>query len=84
METFYNQGINGEFELYGTNSLNKYSEKIKQQFDIETINLVANAFTEAKKIISENKILLEELSILLADKEVLNLSEISHLFSNIL
>ena len=83
LETFYNQDIDGEFELYGTNSLNKYSEKIKEQFDIETINLVANAFTEAKKIINENKIVFEQLTILLADKEILNLSEISHLFSNI-
>jgi cell division protease FtsH len=83
LETFYNQDVDGEFELYGTNSLNKYSEKIKQQFDIETINLVTDAFTEAKKIITDNKIVFEELVDLLAEKEILNLSEILHIFTDI-
>jgi cell division protease FtsH len=83
LETFYNQDVDGEFELYGTNSLNKYSEKIKQQFDTETINLVADAYTQAKKIINENKNKFEELVNLLVEKEILNLSEISHLFKNV-
>ena len=74
METFYNQDIDGEFELYWENFLNKYSEKIKQKFVIETINLVTDAFTEAKKIINDNKIMFEELVDLLVSKEILNLS----------
>lgn len=76
LEAFYNQDVGEEFELYGLSQSNKYSEKIKEKFDIETLNLVSESFLEAKKIISNYKYIIEELSIFLMEKEILNLSDL--------
>lgn len=57
-----------ENELYGTGS-NKYSEKIKEKFDMETLNLVSKSYIIVKNIIRENIDTIKNISLLLFDRE---------------
>jgi len=76
LETFYNDESN-----YETN--NKFSEKIKQTFDTESLKLVSDAFIKAKEILTDNKIICEELANLLLEKQVLNIDDFSKFYKNI-
>ena len=68
LETFYNKEIESDTELFS----NKYSEKIKETFDLEALQLVSDAYNIAKIIITKNKIICDELVNLLLEKEILN------------
>jgi cell division protease FtsH len=57
LEVFYNENIDSENNpFFGSN--NKYSEHTKLIIDKETLNLVNEAYIQAKKILSENEDLL--------------------------
>jgi len=58
LETFYNENVDSERNPFlGRNfgSGDKYSEKTKEIMDSESLELVRNAYDEAKRILSENR-----------------------------
>jgi cell division protease FtsH len=58
LETFYNENIDSERNPFLGRSLgsgDKYSERTKEIMDTESLELVRNAYDEAKRIISENR-----------------------------
>ena len=67
LETFYNQ----EIDLSGNYNNGLYSDKTKETFDLETIQMVRMAYIEAKKIISENKEICADIIDMLIDKKIL-------------
>ena len=69
LETFYNKDLESDF------GASKYSEKTIELFDIEVMKLVTSAYTQAKKILSENKDKCDELIELLIDKKTLTNEE---------
>ena len=58
LESFYNENIDSERNPFLGRSLgsgDKYSEKTKEIMDAESLELVRNAYDEAKRILSENR-----------------------------
>jgi len=58
LESFYNENIDSERNPFLGRSLgsgDKYSEKTKELMDTESLELVRNAYDEAKRILSENR-----------------------------
>ena len=58
LEPFYNENIDSERNPFLGRSLgsgDKYSEKTKEIMDAESLELVRNAYDEAKRILSENR-----------------------------
>jgi cell division protease FtsH len=58
LETFYNEDIDSDRNPFLGRSLtmgNKYSDKTKEIFDKESLQLVKNAYEEAKAFLIENK-----------------------------
>ena len=58
LESFYNENIDSERNPFLGRSLgsgDKYSEKTKEIMDTESLELVRNAYDEAKRILSENR-----------------------------
>ena len=58
LEPFYNENIDSERNPFLGRSLgsgDKYSEKTKEIMDSESLELVRNAYDEAKRILSENR-----------------------------
>lgn len=58
LEPFYNENIDSERNPFLGRSLgsgDKYSEKTKELMDTESLELVRNAYDEAKRILSENR-----------------------------
>lgn len=58
LETFYNEDIDSDRNPFLGRSLGmsgKYSEKTKEIMDSESLELVRNAYDEAKRILSENR-----------------------------
>jgi len=58
LEPFYNENIDSERNPFLGRSLgsgDKYSEKTKEIMDTESLELVRNAYDEAKRILSENR-----------------------------
>lgn len=62
LEPFYNENVDSERNPFVGRNLgsgDKYSEKTKEIMDIESLELVRNAYDEAKRILNENKDLME-------------------------
>jgi len=74
LETFYNENIDDEMQYFGDS---KYSEKVKETFDMETFQLVSKAYKEAKDIILKNLNVFRDLVNLLYDKKILYLDDIN-------
>jgi cell division protease FtsH len=58
MEVFYNENVDNDRTPFLGRSLSmgdKYSDKTKQIFDKESINLVNMAYLEAKQLLEENR-----------------------------
>uniref|UniRef100_A0A6C0DEF5 AAA+ ATPase domain-containing protein n=1 Tax=viral metagenome TaxID=1070528 RepID=A0A6C0DEF5_9ZZZZ len=58
LEPFYNENVDSERNPFLGRSLgsgDKYSEKTKEIMDAESLELVRNAYDEAKRILSENR-----------------------------
>lgn len=75
LEVFYNENVNSD----NTNSNfgnNKYSEYTKFTMDRESLQLVAEAYSESKRILSENKDVLMTMTELLLNKTILNRNDI--------
>jgi len=64
MEVFYNENVDNDMTPFLGRSLSmgdKYSDKTKQIFDKESINLVNMAYLEAKQLLEHNKPLMEKI-----------------------
>ena len=64
MEVFYNENVDNDRTPFLGRSLSmgdKYSDKTKQIFDKESINLVNMAYLEAKQLLEHNKPLMEKI-----------------------
>ena len=57
-----------------------FSEKTSEVIDQEISKLVEGAYTHAKKILTENKVKLEQLANVLLDKEVIFREDLEHIF----
>jgi cell division protease FtsH len=85
MEVFYNDEVDNERNPFLGRSLSmgaKYSEHTKEIFDKESLNLVKNAYTEAKTILSENKEIMEVLIKKLLENSVLLGSDVIEIINN--
>jgi len=85
MEVFYNDEVDNERNPFLGRSLSmgaKYSEHTKEIFDKESLNLVKNAYTEAKIILSENKEIMEVLIKKLLENSVLLGSDVIEIINN--
>jgi len=69
LEVFYNENV-GDTDVY-FNSPNKYSEHTKYIIDKETLDLVKEAYAEAKRILNDNVHKLIEFSDLLQNNTVI-------------
>jgi cell division protease FtsH len=69
LEVFYNENV-GDTDVY-FNSPNKYSEHTKYIIDKETLDLVKEAYAEAKRILNDNVDKLIEFSDLLQNNNVI-------------
>lgn len=59
LETFYNEDVDSDRNPFLGRTLGvgtKYSEKTKEIMDAESLELVRNAYDEAKRILSENRV----------------------------
>jgi cell division protease FtsH len=64
MEVFYNENVDNDRTPFLGRSLSmgdKYSDKTKQIFDKESINLVNMAYLEAKQLLEENREIMEKI-----------------------
>jgi len=62
LEPFYNENVDSERNPFVGRNLgsgDKYSEKTKEIMDSESLELVRNAYDEAKRLLNENKDLME-------------------------
>ena len=85
MEVFYNDEVDNERNPFLGRSLSmgaKYSEHTKEIFDKESLNLVKNAYAEAKTILSENKEIMEVLIKKLLENSVLVGSDVIEIINN--
>ena len=78
LEVFYNENV-GENDVYFNNP-NKYSEHTKYIIDKETLDLVKEAYAEAKHILNANIDKLIHFSDLLQNKTVIYKKEINDLY----
>jgi cell division protease FtsH len=81
LETFYNDDIDNQINL--VQNSNKFSEKTKETFDTESMNLVSDAYLKAKEILKKNKLICEKMSNLLLEKQVLNSNDLNEFVKNI-
>ena len=82
MEVFYNENVDNDRTPFLGRSLSmgdKYSDKTKQTFDKESINLVNMAYLEAKQVLDENKDLMQKIVDALMQKVTLNGKEFKDL-----
>lgn len=59
-----------------------YSEKTAQIIDEKIKNYMANCYEQSKKLIIQNKALIEKLSVVLLDKEYLSKEEFESMIKN--
>jgi cell division protease FtsH len=78
LETFYNQEVDS-LQDYNIGK-SAYSDKTKELFDLETMEIVKMAYLEAKKIIIENKDECTDIIELLVDKKVLVQTDLKKYF----
>lgn len=82
MEVFYNENVDNDRTPFLGRSLSmgdKYSDKTKQIFDKESINLVNMAYLEAKQVLEENKDVMQKIVDTLMQKVTLNGKEFKDL-----
>lgn len=82
MEVFYNENVDNDRTPFLGRSLSmgdKYSDKTKQIFDKESINLLNMAYLEAKQLLEENRETMEKIVDTLMQKVTLTGSEIKEL-----
>jgi len=82
MEVFYNENVDNDRTPFLGRSLSmgdKYSDKTKQIFDKESINLVNMAYLEAKQMLEQNKPLMEKVVDTLMQKVTLTGNEFKDL-----
>lgn len=82
MEVFYNENVDNDRTPFLGRSLSmgdKYSDKTKQIFDKESINLVNMAYLEAKQLLEQNKPLMEKVVDTLMQKVTLTGNEFKDL-----
>jgi cell division protease FtsH len=82
LETFYNENIDNERTPFLGKSIgngNKYSEKIRDIFDRESMDLVNEAYEDAKRLLLENKGLMEKIVQELMNRNTLYAKDISEL-----
>jgi cell division protease FtsH len=82
MEVFYNENVDNDRTPFLGRSLSmgdKYSDKTKQIFDKESINLVNMAYLEAKQLLEQNKPLMEKVVDTLMQKVTLTGTEFKDL-----
>jgi len=80
LETFYNDDIDSERNPFLGRSLSvgsKYSEKTKEIFDKEAIQLVKMAYEEAKELLSQNRDAMNLIIEKLLEKEILLGNEVN-------
>jgi cell division protease FtsH len=85
MEVFYNDEVDNERNPFLGRSLSmgaKYSEHTKEIFDKESLNLVKNAYSDAKTILSENKEIMEVLIQKLLENNILLGSDVIEIINN--
>lgn len=85
MEVFYNDEVDNERNPFLGRSLSmgaKYSEHTKEIFDKESLNLVKNAYAEAKTVLAENKEIMEVLIKKLLENSVLLGSDVIEIINN--
>jgi cell division protease FtsH len=85
MEVFYNDEVDNERNPFLGRSLSmgaKYSEHTKEIFDKESLNLVKNAYAEAKIILTENKEIMEALIQKLLENSILLGSDVIEIINN--
>ena len=66
LETFYNYELGNNYYISST-----HSEKIKEQVDSEILNIISNAYIQAKQILESNKIICEEIVDKLLSQQIL-------------
>jgi len=82
MEVFYNENVDNDRTPFLGRSLSmgdKYSDKTKQIFDKESINLLNMAYLEAKQLLEENRETMEKIVDTLMQKITLTGSEFKEL-----
>ena len=80
LEVFFNENVNDGDNPFLGRSLStgsKYSENTKFMMDNETLNLVVEAYNEAKYILTDYKDKVSEMTELLKNKTTLNLKDLS-------
>jgi cell division protease FtsH len=83
LEAFYNEDIDSERNPFLGRSIGsgtKYSEKTKEIMDTESLELVRNAYDEAKRILSENKNKIDIVVYKLLEQNTLYTKEFDDLF----
>jgi cell division protease FtsH len=86
LETFYNEDIDSDRNPFLGRSLGsggKYSDRTKEIMDAESIELVRNAYDEAKRILSENRDKMEVVIETLLEKKTLYTKEFMELTQSI-
>jgi cell division protease FtsH len=85
LETFYNEDIDSDRNPFLGRSLSmggKYSEKTKEIMDTESLELVRNAYDEAKRILSENRDIMDRCITALLEKNTLFAKEFIDLIND--
>jgi ATP-dependent Zn protease len=80
LEVFYNENIDDNSSPFGNS---KYSENTKSIMDKETLDLVNEAYSEAKQLLRNNWDKVLYLSELLKNNTVLNSVDLPNIFINI-
>jgi cell division protease FtsH len=85
LETFYNEDIDSDRNPFLGRSLGmgaKYSEKTKEIMDTESLELVRNAYDEAKRLLSENRDKMDKCIYSLLEKNTLYTKEFNDLLED--
>ena len=83
LEAFYNEDVDSDRSPFLGRSIGagaKYSEKTKEIMDSESLELVRNAYDEAKRILSENRVKMDIVVENLIQKNTLSTVEFNNLF----
>jgi len=83
LEAFYNEDIDSDRNPFLGRSFGsgaKYSEKTKEIMDMESLELVRNAYDEAKRILNENRNKMDIVVDKLIEKNTLYTAEFENLF----
>ena len=73
---------NEQYIGYGYGEQRDYSNQVAEDIDTEVKDIITQAYDEAKKILNENKQILDKLSKMLLDKEVVEGEEFEGLFKD--